>query len=463
MTDYSKKSYPFIYYLAIFLFVLLSVLFWYWVFSSELTSATNQEPERAGTIVSTNPEDYISLIGKISPIDEDYIHIDSANNRTIISNRINIALKEKNKDILQFASDFKNTFLSTDYEIIYLDSVVNRLQVLLPEEKRTAFKSEVKAKMNKYKLLVWEESLFAISNYSTNDPLLSKKENRWYLDEINVSNAWKQTMGDRDVIIAVIDNGFDLNHPELKGKSKKPYNVTTKNADVSPSGKNHGTHVAVTAVGNGNNNNGLLGICPDCSLMPIKVEDSQGYMTSTYIIDGILYAIKNGASIINLSVVMEAPLNSEISEEIQKQIIQNEFKDEALFWDELFNYAEERNVVCVLAAGNAHVLTGIDPFTRSKQTIKVGATNHVGRITKFSNFGSVNTLYAPGVDVLSAGPNNSYEFLDGTSMAAPIVAGFIGLIKAKNKKDGNKDVFLILDKNCELKDGIKILNIKTVN
>ena len=58
--------------------------------------------------------------------------------------------------------------------------------------------------------------------------------------------------------------------------------------------------------------------------MPIKVEDSQGYMTSTYIIDGILYAIKNGASIINLSVAMEAPLNSEISEEIQKQIIQNE-------------------------------------------------------------------------------------------------------------------------------------------
>lgn len=459
----TSKSYPFLYYLAIFIFVLLSGVFWWWIFSDKFDVNHKKQNKNIGLIISDNSEDYLPLIGHVEPIDEDYINIDSTNNRSIISNRVNIALKENDKNILEFASDFKNTYPSTDYEIIYLDTVVNRLQVKLPEKERMAFKSEVKSKMKDYKLLVWDETLFNVSNYATNDPLLDKKEYRWYLDEINISNVWSQTMGDKSVTIAVIDNGFDLNHPELKGKGEKAYNVTTKDADVTPSSKNHGTHVAATAVGNGNNDSGLLGICPKCSLMPIKIEDNKGYITSSYIIDGILYAIKNGAGVINLSLGIEIPLEVRIPEKMQKQIIREGHKDEEAFWKELFRYASKKNVICVLAAGNSHLLTGLDPFARSEQTIKVGAINEVGNITKFSNFGNLNTLYAPGVDIMSAKPNNSYEFLDGTSMASPIVAGFIGLIKSVNKEGDNKSIFDILDKNIAIKDSIKTLKAKTLN
>jgi len=463
MMDKSIKSYPFSYYLAILAFVLFSALFWWWVCNSKFNDKQSTQNKNIGLIISDNSEDYLPLIGKMEPIDEDYIYVDSTDNRTIISNRVNIALKERNKSILQFASDFKNTYPSTDYEIIYLDSVVNRLQVKLPEAERLAFKTEVKSKLTNYKLLVWDEALFSTSNYTTNDPLLDNKEYRWYLDEIQISNVWSQSTGDESITIAVIDNGFDLNHPELKGKGEKAYNVTTKSSDVSSSSKNHGTHVAATAVGNGNNNNGLLGICSECSLMPIKVEDNQGYMTSSYIIDGILYAIKNGANVINLSLGLSIPLNVNIPEQIQQQIIQEGHKDEEAFWKELFQYAAERNVVCVLAAGNSNMLTGLDPFARSKQTIKVGALNQLGNITKFTNFGELNTLYAPGVNIMSAKPNNSYEFQDGTSMAAPIVAGFIGLIKSNNKDINHIETLRILEENTITKNNIKSLKSKTLN
>ena len=104
--------------------------------------------------------------------------------------------------------------------------------------------------------------------------------------------------------------------------------------------------------------------------MPIKVEDRNGVMTNTYIIDAILYAIKNKASIINLSIGMQIPIGINIPIEEQKEYINSSAKDEEEFWNDLFNYANEKNVTCVLAAGNSNMITGVDPFTRAKSTIK---------------------------------------------------------------------------------------------
>src|SRR5690606_28512433 len=142
-------------------------------------------------------------------------------------------------------------------------------------------------------------------------------------------------------------------------------------------------HVASTAIGKKDNNSGLAGICPDCSFMPIKIQDDDGYITSSYVIDGILYAIKNNADVVNLSLGLDIPLFMSPPLQEQEQVINLYGKDEEAFWKELFAFAERRKTICVLASGNSNLLTGIDPFARSEKTIKVGAIAKQGTKAPF--------------------------------------------------------------------------------
>jgi hypothetical protein len=468
------NKFPFRYYVILFLMLLLAILFWVIVFrfnnrTNTISNTIANTQERINQIFYNTPitedeywnQDYLpEQAAQIIPIDTNKVIIDTLSQRRIISNLVNIAVKNSTYSIAKFANDLKEKYPSNEYKIVYIDSVVNRLQVQLPENERINFKSEIKAKLSSYKLLVWDESLFGFGK-TFNDPKLKDNNANWYLKAININKAWDQTTGNKEIVIAVIDNGFDLDHPELKGKAIKPYNAIDKSTDVRPSKENHGTHVASTIVANGDNNQGLVGICADCSFMPIKVEDQNGIMTNTYIIDAILYAIKNKADVINLSLGMQIPNGIDIPIPAQKEFISSFAKDEEEFWNDLFNYANENNVSCVLAAGNGNILTGFDPFQRAKNTIKVGAINPNFDKTSFSNFGPNTTLYAPGINIFGAKPGNNYEILQGTSMAAPIVSGFIGLIKSKNKNISNQDIQLILNKNTIIKNNIKILNIST--
>lgn len=458
----NRNKYPLSYFILLLLGLVASILFWF-------VMLVNNDVQNAPIIVTyqNNPstekeyweQDYLpENVSQIIPIDTSKIINDTVNKRRIVSNLVNIAIKNTTNSIAKFANDLKEKYPSDDYKIIYLDSVVNRLQVQLPEQDRVNFKAEVKAKLDQYKLLVWDETLFDyVKNF--NDPKLKDNNINWYLKAINIDKAWEETTGNKDIVIAVIDNGFDLNHPELKNKAVKPYNVIDKTTDVSPSKENHGTHVASTAVANGNNNQGLVGICPDCSFMPIKVQDQNGMLTNTYIIDAILYAIKNKADVINLSLGMQIPMGVNLPLQEQKDYINSGAKDEEEFWDDLFNYANSKNVTCILAAGNSNVLSGFDPFQRAKSTIKVGAVDNNGNKANFSNFGTNTTIYAPGMNIYGAKPGNSYEILQGTSMAAPIISGLVGLIKSKNKNATNHQVLEILNRNSINKNNLKIVDV----
>lgn len=462
-----NNSFTFRYYLFLFLALVLAILFWVILFvfnNPETKSLINNSIERNST---NNPnseqkywnQDYIpKQADQIIPIDTTKIIKDTLNHRRIVSNLVNIAIKNTTNSIAKFANEFKKKYPSDDYKIVYIDSIVNRLQVELPESDRIIFKSEVKTKLSQYKLLVWDETLF---DYTTtfNDPKLKDNTINWYLKAININKAWNQTTGSKNIVIAVIDNGFDLNHPELKNKAVKPYNVIDKSTNVSPSNENHGTHVASTIVANGNNNKGLVGICPDCSFMPIKVEDQNGMMTNTYVIDAILYAIKNKADVINLSLGMQIPMGINIPLQEQKDYINSSAKDEEEFWGDLFKYANDKNVTCVLAAGNSNIMTGFDPFQRAKNTIKVGAVDKNGNKATFSNYGANTTIYAPGTNIFGAKPGNSYEILQGTSMAAPIISGLVGLIKSKNKNTTNQQILKNLNRNTINKNNLKIVDI----
>jgi subtilisin family serine protease len=455
------NKYPFCYFLILFLALILAILFWIIVLKSVVSNSSHASVSVTNPITESEywQGKYLpNQPGKIKPIDTTKIIIDTINKRKIVGNLVNIAIKNTTNSIAKFASDLKEKYPSDDYKIVYIDSVINRLQVQLPEKDRVNFKLEVKEKLNQYKLLVWDETLFDYVK-TFNDPKLKDNNANWYLNAININKAWEQTTGNKQIVIAVIDNGFDLNHPELKGKAVKPYNVIDKSTDVSPSKQNHGTHVASTIVATGNNNQGLVGICPDCTFMPIKVEDQNGKMSNTYIIDAILYAIKNKADVVNLSLGMQIPIGVNIPLEEQKEYINSNAKDEEEFWDDLFNYANEKNVTCVLAAGNSNIMTGFDPFQRAKSTIKVGAINQNEQKANFSNFGPNTTIYAPGTNIYGAKPGNSYEVLEGTSMAAPIISGIIGLIKSKNKNISNQEIQRIINANSISKNNLKILDI----
>jgi subtilisin family serine protease len=454
--------YPFYYFLILLGVLILSILFWLSLFSGTSSSFNSYEPlkivDRSYWKRNHIPENFSSII----PIDTTKIIRDSVNQRRIVSNLVNIAVKNTDSSIARFAFDLKKKFPSKEYEIIYLDSVIDRIQIRLPAEKRVRFKKEVKISLENYNLLVWDETLFDyVKTYS--DPMLSNNRANWYLEAIDITNSWDKTSGNENVVIAVIDNGFDLTHPELIGKALKPYNVIDRSKDVSPNNENHGTHVASTIVGNANNDEGLLGICPDCSFMPIKVQDNNGIMTNTYIIDAILYAVKNEASVINLSLGIQLPPFIQIPLQEQKEYISSYAKDEEEFWKDLFQFADEKNITCVLAAGNNNMLTGFDSFQRAKSTIKVGAIDQNFEKAQFSNFGNATTIYAPGVSIFGAGPNNSYEYLEGTSMAAPIVSGVIGLMKSWNPDLTNQEIISQLEATAFQKDGMKILNTQLIN
>lgn len=352
----------------------------------------------------------------------------------IVSDIFNIALKDKTKDLSTFSVELKKQFPDSGYQIIYYDTSTLRIQFKFPDSNRSALKAKIKEEMDDYELLIWDESIF--KSYKTfNDPALSNPEKSWYLSAVGAYDAWDITTGKRDVVIAVIDDGFDLVNEEFSSKIIKPFNVKSRSSNITADiNRIHGTHVAGIALGNANNGFGISGIAPECSFMPIQVTESNDLFSSSDVIDAILYAIKNEADVINISLGKYFnEIVTQLSEEQQKQFAQQLGKDEEDFWNELLTYAEKENSVIVFATGNQHVLVGLDPMLRSEKAIKVSAINQSLERTGFSNFGDKVTIYAPGEKINSIVPGNQEKILDGTSMASPIVAGSIGLMKSINK------------------------------
>jgi len=455
----TDKKFPFKYYLALLLGLVLTVYFWYWVLNPEQTQTTSVNTDI--TNYFDNPEfrqyqDYLpDEIGVIIPVDTNEIEVDSASGRSFVSNLINIALKNQQITLKTFLLDLLKKVDTSSYKVVYADTTINRVQLEIKSQDRKGFVAKIRRTLSNHDLLIWDEVLFGgrFNDSKMNDPNCA-----WYFTAINAQQAWKISTGNKDVIIAVIDNGFDINHPELRGKEIKPYNVVQRNNNVSPSTENHGTHVAATIVANSDNNLGLIGIVSQCRYMPIKVADQSGIITNSYVVDGILYAIKNKASVINISLGMAIDSRYVFSELQQENYINTQGKDEENFWNELFKYADLKNVTCVLAAGNENMLAGFDPFKRSKYTIKVGAFDKNFKKASFSNYGNYVNIYAPGVSIYSAKPNSSFEYLQGTSMASPIVAGVIALIKSTNRGITNEDIMKRLSNIGKSSNGINIID-----
>ncbi len=231
------------------------------------------------------------------------------------------------------------------------------------------------------------------------------------LAQIDVPEAWKTTTGDPSVVVAVIDSGVDLTHPDLDGVAVvDPRNMIWNNSDVSDQ-VGHGTHVTGTILAETNNGEGVAGIAPDSTLMPIKIADDSGFVSFGDILDGVDWAREHGADVINMS------LGGALT------------PDQVALGQPTFTAARDAGVLMVAAAGNDATRIKMYPASFAG-VVSVSAVDSTNTIAEFSNTGVAVDLAAPGVDLISTIPGADYALGTGTSMSSPHVAGVAALVRA---------------------------------
>lgn len=219
-------------------------------------------------------------------------------------------------------------------------------------------------------------------------------------------------------VIGILDTGVNPNHPDLSGKVLSGYDfVNNDNNPMDDDG--HGKHVAGIAAAHGNNGTGVVGVAwgSNVKILPVKVCGPGGCPISA-IVDGIYYAVNNGAHVINLSL---GGRTGSTAEQVALQ------------------YALANDVLPICAAGNDGRKQVSYPAA-FPECVAVGATNWSDGRAKYSNTGDPIELAAPGGDtedrktgrsyILSTYHDGGYVFMYGTSMAAPQVAGLAALLHA---------------------------------
>jgi len=295
-----------------------------------------------------------------------------------------------------------------------------------------------------------------------NDPLIP---DQWLIENIHLESAWEITSGDSTILIAIIDTGIDYFHEDLSANLwLNPGEDLDKNGAIDSSDFNgidddnngfvddirgwdftdaphfpdggdfltpddnpidehgHGTSVAGIAAATANNGVGIAGIAPDCRIMNLRAGTSQGLLEEDDVASAIIYAVDNGAKIINMS------FGDVATTQMLRDVIQ---------------FAFESGVLLIASAGNSfsqeiHYPSGLT------QVISVGATDVNDELASFSNFGSTIDLVAPGVNLKTTAPHNQYRNFSGTSAAAPVVSGVAGLILSSKPGLANQDLRNVL-------------------
>lgn len=254
--------------------------------------------------------------------------------------------------------------------------------------------------------------------------------------DIDAPTAWDVTTGSADTVVAVIDSGIDLDHPDLQPNLYRNPREVAGNAvdddrngfvdditgwdfvgnDPAPDdGDGHGTHVSGTVAARGDNGAGVTGVSWRSRLLPLRVLNDTGGGTASDAIRAYGYAAAAGADVVNLS--LGGPGSSRGERDAM---------------------AAAPGVLFVAAAGNERAdndgVVGSFPCNYElANVVCVAASDRSDSLASFSNFGATKVdLAAPGVDIASTHLNGGYVLLDGTSMATPHVAGAAALLLARD-------------------------------
>ncbi|GAB2684678.1 S8 family serine peptidase [Thalassiella azotivora] len=258
---------------------------------------------------------------------------------------------------------------------------------------------------------------------------------QWGLPKINAPAAWERTTGDPSVVVAVVDSGCDLDHPDLApllvpgqdmvdlGPSPTPppgfrFEGDFSGRDAVPDDEvGHGTHVAGTIAAASNNALGVAGVTWSCRIMPVKaltrivrISDGQvrGVGSSADVAAAVRWAADHGASVINMSLGSPSPTT------VERNAVA---------------YAVGKGCVVVAAMGNDGSADPSYPAAYP-DVVSVGAIDSADKRASFSQTGSHIDVVAPGVGIWSTYPDDSYASLTGTSMACPHVAGVAALVRS---------------------------------
>jgi len=274
---------------------------------------------------------------------------------------------------------------------------------------------------------------------NTTDPLPDApyhgNSNHWGVNAVNAPEAWQAGHTGEGIVVAVIDTGVNYNHSDLND------NIWSNTDEIAGDGidndgngfiddirgwdfvdddnnpldsNGHGTLVAGVIAAE-NNGNGATGVAPDAQIMPIRVIDGVGAGDFFTVLDGIDYAIRNGADVINLSVAFETG-HPDLQAKIQQ--------------------AQAAGVVVVSAAGNDAAESPIFPAAYSNIAgIGVGGSTQGGGIASFSNragTGVKDFVLAPGVSVYTTNGGGGFSSVSATSFSTPYVSGVAALVLSAN-------------------------------
>ncbi len=343
-------------------------------------------------------------------------------------------------------------------------------------------------------------SLFLVNPvFAAGDPYFNEQ---WYLEQIGATEIWSTTKGSENIVVAVIDTGVDLDHPDLQNNIwNNPDEIAGNGIDDDQNGfiddkhgwdfienKNspepkfngisnkqavsHGTFVAGLIAAIHDNNRGIKGVTAKTKIMPLVSLNYTGWGTSNHVSQAVDYAVNNGADIINLSFG-----GNEYSTKLKKSIIQ----------------AYNQGVLVVAAAGNA--LNGdeiganlsddplypicYDQDFSVNRILGVIASDKNNQVADFTNYGAgCADLAAPGLDLISTVYQDSSRsfYLDyyaqnwsGSSFSAALVSGAAALLKSIDKGLIPAEMISLLKENSSLlftekkhenKVGQGVLNIK---
>ncbi|UKA55504.1 S8 family serine peptidase [Arthrobacter sp. FW305-BF8] len=232
--------------------------------------------------------------------------------------------------------------------------------------------------------------------------------------DVDAVEAWDVTTGE-GIKVAVLDTGVATDNNDIAANVVLRANFSS--AATGEDNYGHGTHVAGIIAAT-KDAAGVSGVCPDCSILDGKVIDDSGSGSTSSIVNGINWAVENGAKVINMSLGQRVP---------------------SLALEDAVNNAWNNGVVIVAAAGNAGTQAPMYPAAYPN-VIAVAATDNNDAKASFSTYGGWVDVAAPGVDVYSTFPKHpftigtqsgremGYDIASGTSMASPMVAGVAALV-----------------------------------